>query len=215
MIAFLAVYFLVCEPDWLNCDWIVASKGVLWEGIVTAENVNYLNERYHTALVVNPDLVQGIIYDGVAPLINNATYYVILISIAGTIGTWLLCKWLRVLNFDALIFAITLNLGFIALIFISLIPYWWDTSAGPNWNYATTRNVLIFFIGILTTVLIFFIVNNLIIKQIASGAYAYDFARDIALENQLARPTEDHFKALIKAETSGDNDYIEIKEKRS
>jgi hypothetical protein len=76
------------------------------------------------------------------------------------------------------------------------------------------RSIVIFILTILSLILIFFITNNIIIKKIAFGKYAYDFAKDIALEDEMARPTSQHFQQLLNQDAKEDLEYIELKSKK-
>lgn len=152
IIPFLLLFLLIGEIDLLNLDWFCGQGEIIWSGVVTNSNIDYLIDKYH------PD---ANLYDYIGKDINlfsdniifnlNFLYWSIGCVVLAIVYP-LIFKWLGWLEINSMSFSISCMFAMITLIYTGLIP-----SFGSD--LATLRWIIRFLLVIFAAFIGFFITN--------------------------------------------------------
>lgn len=201
LIIFCILWILFFQYDLLNFDWIVAHNGNLWKGKVSDENIEWLKSHYPAYTQdIDQYLNQYIVIVNTGKIIFNINILWILIGcFLFTLFISFILKITNVCNWEIFTFNFCSLFAFTVFVFSDLIPVW-------NVNQNFLRMIVIFFITILSTLIIFFILNSFFNKLILKNNFSNEYANNIlAEENELLISDE----IIVKETKSNEKEYIE------
>ena len=218
---YLISWLLVGEIDLLGKHWIVGHNGILWDGKLTTNNIDWLWNKYQTALTYGGDTYNDLVKwaaegKSLTIISPNVVFnpYLLLIIFGGLILAIvypLIFKLLKWGNYDILAFSITTAIVCITFFITALIPHWGaknNVKSNQVW-YDLVRLLISALVGFGT----FFFVNWTVNKFYITNDNALPLINELKASKQSADAYNKELKDLVDSyKESNDKEYIDLED---
>ncbi|XQP55096.1 MAG: hypothetical protein ACOQNV_03105 [Mycoplasmoidaceae bacterium] len=213
-VPFLIVWLLSGEFNLLNNDWLIAKNTSVWHGVIQANQIQHLVERYSKYTTwdlqsfLSSHVGESWSIDSSFTFFNPLILAPLLCLLAWSFAYPIIFNATKVSGIDVLPFSFGIGSFMIILILTGLMDQWGQNLLPVYWIVRT----LIALVGMATV----FILSNYFVNQyIANSNYAADFYfgyKTIDKENALAKEELKENLGIFKKQKDEDESYVEVKE---
>lgn len=201
LLLFSTVWLLIGQQDLLNVDWLVAKRGTLWKGEITANNYDRLLAKYPQIAGIELNKFYNIInLSNTICSIN--VLYVILGCVFTSILVPLVLKITKVANWDLFTFSLSMTISCVVWFFVDLIPHWG--------NNEMVRSICLIGIMLCVSFSTFLFFNWIINSFLANSPNAFDIVMDISNQDADIKESDKTIKDMMKSDKK--EEYVEIEE---
>lgn len=213
-IPFLIVWLLSGEFNLLNNDWLIARNASVWHGVIQADQVEHLAERYAKFYIgdlssaLNANIGKSMSIDSAFTFFNPVILAPLFCLLAWSIGYPILFNATKVSGLDVLPFSTAVGSFMFILIISGLMDQWGQNLLAVYW---LVRIVIAF----VATFAIFLLVNFFTNKFLASRPYAGDIYfgyKAIDHQNALAKQQLKENLDTFKKQKDQDESFVEVEE---
>lgn len=215
IVPFIIVWILVGEFNALDQNWLIAKNQTVWHGVVTADNINILLDKYSIFHEAGRTDLERLLNEYLASgkqgaIVSDFAFFnpIILAPLLGLFAWSILYPIIfnatKVSGLDVLPFSVALSTFMLILVLSGLMDVW---------NVFTLYFVARIIIAFIGAIIIFMLTNLFVNKFLSTRSYAIDMVfgyKSVDKANEYARDSLKKNVETFKKQKDEDTSYVEL-----